>query len=67
RAATFTAAVISGFGSLGPVVQELVIPLLYDPNKPDLGPFFLLLFGSAAAATVFCAALVWRNRRGRGI
>ena len=56
-------AVISGFGSLGPVVQELVIARVYDP-KGDLGPIFVLLFGSAIAAALFCAALVWRNRRG---
>jgi sugar phosphate permease len=67
RAATFVAAVISGFGSLGPVVQELVISRLYDSRQGDLGPIFVLLFGSAAAAALFCAALVWRNRRGRGI
>lgn len=66
RAATFAAAVISGFGSLGPVVQELVIAKLYDPK--DLGPVYVLLFTSAAFAALFCAALVWRNRRGgRGI
>ena len=44
-----------------------VISRLYDSKKGDLGPVFLLLFGSAAAAALFCAALVWRNRRGRGI
>jgi sugar phosphate permease len=68
RAATFAAAVISGFGSLGPVVQEVVIARLYDSKQGDLGPVFLLLFGSAAAAAAFCAILVIRNRRGgRGI
>jgi sugar phosphate permease len=66
RAATFAAAMISGFGSMGPVVQELLISRLYDPD--DLGPVFVLLFGSAAAAALFCAALVVRHRRGgRGI
>jgi sugar phosphate permease len=68
RAATFAAAVISGFGSLGPVVQELVIAQLYDSKHGDLGPVFVLLFGSAASAAAFCAILVIRNRRGgRGI
>jgi MFS transporter, OPA family, glycerol-3-phosphate transporter len=68
RAAVYATAVISGLGSLGPVVQEVVIAQLYDAKAGDLGPVFLLLFGSAAAATLFCAALVWRNRRGgRGI
>ena len=71
KAATFAAAMISGFGSLGPVVQEVVIPRLYDQKAAqqagDLGPVFILLFGSAALATVFCAILVWRNRQGKGI
>lgn len=71
KAATFAAAMISGFGSLGPVVQEVVIPRLYDQKAAqaagDLGPVFILLFGSAAFATVFCAILVWRNRAGKGI
>ena len=68
RAATFAAAVISGFGSLGPVVQEVIIARLYDVKSGDLRPIFALLFGSAVLAAVFCGALVWRNRRGdRGI
>ncbi|MBA3539543.1 MAG: MFS transporter [Deltaproteobacteria bacterium] len=36
-----------------------------DPDQ--LRPIFVLLFLSAAMATVFCALLVWRNRRGNGI
>ena len=62
--ATFATAVISGFGSSGPVVQELVISRMYDSKGGELGPIFTLLFVSTAIATVFCAALVWRNRRG---
>ena len=68
KAATFATAMISGFGSLGPVVQEVVIPRVYDAKAAeksgDLGVVFLLLFLSATLATVFCAILVWRNRRG---
>lgn len=71
RAATFAAAMISGFGSLGPVVQEVVIPRVYNQKSAqeagNLGPVFGLLFGSALLATVFCAILVWRNRRGKGV
>lgn len=67
RAATFVTGIISGLGALGPIVQELVIARLYDSKSGDLGPIFLLLFGSAAAAAAFCGALVWRNRRGSGI
>jgi sugar phosphate permease len=68
RAATFATAMISGVGSMGAVVQELVIARSYDSKHGDLGPIFQFLFGSAALATLFCGILVWRDRRGgRGI
>ncbi len=71
KAATFATAVIAGFGALGPIVQELVIPRLYDQKAAeasgDLGPVFVLLFGGAIIGTLFCAALVWRNRGGKGV
>lgn len=67
RLATFATAMISGFGSLGAVVQELAISRNYSVEH-GLGPVFVMLFASAVLATAFCAALVWRNRRGgRGI
>jgi sugar phosphate permease len=68
RAAVFATGMISGLGSMGAVVQEVVISRLYDSKSGDLVPIFVLLFTSAAAAALFCAALVLRNRRGgRGI
>lgn len=68
RAATFAAAVISGFGSMGPIVQEVIVPRVYDQKTSGMGPVFAILFISSACAAVFCAALVYRNRRGgRGI
>jgi sugar phosphate permease len=68
RSATFATAMISGFGSLGAVVQELVIARTYDSKHGALGPVFVLIFGSAALATLFCGVLVWRDRKGgRGI
>jgi sugar phosphate permease len=66
RQATFAAAFISGIGSLGAVVQELAISRNYKPGE-GLGVVFAMLFGSAVLAAAFCAALVWRNRRGKGI
>jgi sugar phosphate permease len=63
RAATFVAATISGFGSLGPIVQELVIGKLYDTGGGDLSGVFLLLFGSAICAAGFCGVLAWRERK----
>ena len=68
RGATFAVATISGFGSMGAVVQELVIARAYDSKGGALGLVFGLIFGSAALASVFCAILVLRDRRGgRGI
>ena len=66
RTATFAAAMISGIGSLGPIVQEFVIGRMYDAKGGDLAPVFALLFGSAIAAACFCGGLVWRNRTGAG-
>ncbi len=68
RAATRASGLISGFGSLGPIVQELWIGRTYDASGGELGPVFVLLFGSAALSACFCAGLVWRNRTGgRGV
>lgn len=66
RLATFATAMISGFGSFGAVVQEFAISRNYKVEH-GLGPVFAMLFVSAVLATAFCAALVWRNRRGKGI
>jgi sugar phosphate permease len=66
RLATFAAAFISGIGSLGAVVQEFAISRQYKAGE-GLGVVFAMLFGSAVLSAVFCAALVWRNRRGKGI
>lgn len=66
RLATFATAMISGFGSLGAVVQEFAISRNDKPGE-GLGVVFAMLFGNAVLAAVFCAALVWRNRRGKGI
>ncbi len=65
RGATFVAGVINGMGSIGSVVQELVIGTLYDKNPDDLGPIFALLLGTALAATLLMAVIVLRNRLGK--
>ena len=65
RGAVMAAAVINGMGSIGSVVQELVIGRLYDTGKGDLGPIFLLLLAASAAAA-FSIGVVWvRNKLGR--
>ncbi len=66
--ATFVTGVIATCGAIGPVVQEVVIGRMYDSKSGDLGPIFVMLFAGAALGTLFCLALVLRNRKnGRGI
>jgi hypothetical protein len=48
------------------VVQEFAISRQYKAGE-GLGVVFAMRFGSAVLSAVFCAALVWRNRRGKGI
>ncbi|HEY5926627.1 MAG TPA: MFS transporter [Kofleriaceae bacterium] len=62
RAAVFATGTIAIFGALGPIVQEVVIPRIY--NAKDLSLIFTLLFVSSIGASCFCALLVLRNRRG---
>jgi sugar phosphate permease len=62
KAAVFATGTIAIFGALGPIVQEVVIPRVYDKN--DLSLIFTLLFASSVGAGLFCGLLVLRNRRG---
>lgn len=65
RGAVLAAGVINGMGSIGSVVQELLIGRLYDTGKGDLGPIFLLLLAVSAAAA-FSIGVVWvRNKLGK--
>lgn len=64
RGATLAAGLISGIGSLGPIVQELVIGRLYDGSGGDLSGVFLLLLVSAIAAVAMMVVAVVRNRLG---
>jgi OPA family sugar phosphate sensor protein UhpC-like MFS transporter len=64
RAATRATGIICGFGALGPIVQELAIGRLTDASSGDPTPAFIMMFGSAVLSTLFCVALVIRNRRG---
>ena len=66
KTAVFATATIAFFGALGPIVQEVVVPRVYNPK--DLGLIFTMLFISALMGSLFCALLVLRNRRhGKGI
>ena len=63
KGALLAAAVINGMGSLGPVVQEVVIGQLFDASA-DLGPVFALLLGSSGCALAVLTVVVARARRG---
>ncbi|MDP2315779.1 MAG: MFS transporter [Pseudomonadota bacterium] len=65
RRAALAAGIINGCGSLGPIVQELVIGRMYDTGAGDLGPILALLVGSAAVSLAFMAAILVRNRLGK--
>lgn len=62
RTAVLATGLISGIGSMGPVVQELLIGKMYDSGGGDLGPILLMLFGSAVAATLPVIWLTWARR-----
>ena len=63
--AVLAAGVINGCGSLGPIVQELVIGRMYDTSGGDLGPILGLLVGSAVMSLAFMGVLLLRNRAGK--
>lgn len=65
RGAVLAAGVINGMGSIGAVVQELVIGRAYDAGGGNLEPIFFLLLGSSAAAVAAIAVVFARNRTGR--
>jgi OPA family sugar phosphate sensor protein UhpC-like MFS transporter len=65
KTALFATATIALFGALGPIVQEVVVPRVYDSK--NLTVIFTMLFVSAVAGTLFCGLLVWRNRHGKGV
>ena len=65
RYALAAAGTINGMGSIGPVLQEVVIGRMYTNNPTDLTPIFALLTGLATAATVVMWLLARRARQGR--
>ncbi len=65
RHATLAAGVINGLGSLGSVVQELVIGKMYDKTGGELGPVFMLLLGASACSAIVLGVVNWRNMKGR--
>jgi OPA family sugar phosphate sensor protein UhpC-like MFS transporter len=64
RGAALAAGIINGMGSVGSVVQELVIGKMYDSSAGDLGPILVVLLGASAAAAAVMGVVVTRNRMG---
>ncbi|MFZ5478620.1 MAG: MFS transporter [Myxococcota bacterium] len=65
RGAALAAGIINGMGSVGSVVQELLIGKMYDSAAGDLGPILGLLLGASAAAAAVMGVVVARNRLGK--
>ena len=57
--------IISGLGSLGPIVQELLIGKMYSAKSGDLGPIFAMLLGAAIAAALSLLFMLARSRAGK--
>jgi sugar phosphate permease len=64
RSTAMAAGIINGMGSIGAVVQELVIGRMYDASAGDLGPIFALLVGAAVLACLSLGVVLYRNKRG---
>jgi len=64
RTGLVVAALINGMGSVGAVIQELVIARAYEQSGGDLGAVFAILFAAAATSGVALGILMWRNRHG---
>jgi sugar phosphate permease len=64
RSTAMAAGVINGMGSIGAVVQELVIGRMYDKSAGDLGPIFAMLVGAAVLACLSLCVVLYRNKRG---
>ena len=64
RAALAAAGIINGMGSIGAMVQELVVGRLFDQNSGDVGPVLVLLFGASICSVLFIGVILWRNKCG---
>ncbi len=64
RVAVAAAGIINGTGSIGAVVQELLVPRLYDAGAGDTGPVFAVLWGASLLSLVALVVLLVRARKG---
>lgn len=65
RGAVRAAGIISGLGSAGSVLQELVIGKSFDATGGAIGPILGMLLGAAVMAALCVAAILVRNRMGQ--
>lgn len=64
RATTLVSGIINGMGSLGGVLQELVVGKMFNTN-PDIKPVLGLLLGASLGAMAALSVMVVRNRMGK--
>ncbi len=65
KGALTAAGIINGMGSLGPVVQEQLIPWVYESSNRQLGPVLIILLSVAAFGTLVMFILWLRSRTGK--
>ncbi len=65
RGAVRAAGIISGLGSAGSVVQELMIGKSYEQTGGSIGPILAMLLGSAVLSAACVAVILLRNRLGQ--
>ena len=65
RTAVAAAGIINGTGSLGAVVQELVVSRLYEKTPGDVTPVFATLWIASLFSMAILAILLWRNKTGK--
>jgi MFS transporter, OPA family, sugar phosphate sensor protein UhpC len=64
RMAVACAGIINGMGSVGAVVQELLVARLYENSAGQTGPVFAVLLGASLISVIALVILLIRGRRG---
>ena len=64
KTALAAAGIINGMGSVGAVVQEVVVSRLYAQSEGDVGAVFAVLLAAAATSVTAMSVILWRNRKG---
>jgi sugar phosphate permease len=59
------AGIINGMGSVGSIVQEVVVARLYQASDNSVGPVFVTLFGASVLSVIALSLVLVRNRQGK--